>query len=236
MAPGTWALRYPAVRLDLQLNDQQVDLLEGGFDLAVRIATLEDSQLVARRLATARQVVCGSPECFARRGVPEHPDDLLRHDCIVYTYGHDGGKWRFRAPGAERDVLVPVNGPVHTNNGIVEKAEALGGLGLALLPTFYVAEELRSGALRAVLTHFPPSSSASTRCIPSARAQRRSCARSSISCGRRSRRRRGSRGSRSSWHEDAGWLLALCAARLLRAALIPASSPRVAFPGAPRYS
>lgn len=101
-------------------------------------------------------MICGSLQYFERRGVPEHPQDLLQHDCIVYTYGRDPGKWRFRAPGADEDLLVPVTGSVHTNNGIVEKTAALQGAGLALLPTFYVGDELRSGSLRAVLTHFPP--------------------------------------------------------------------------------
>jgi DNA-binding transcriptional LysR family regulator len=148
--------RFPAVRINLQVDDQQRDLVEEGFDLAIRIATLSDSQLIAQRLAPARQVVCGSPQYFAKRGIPEHPDDLLHHDCIVYTYGRDPGKWRFRAPDSDEDVVVPIQGPVHTNNGIVEKMVVLGGTGLALLPTFYVADELRSGRLQAVLTHFPP--------------------------------------------------------------------------------
>src|SRR5690606_32366419 len=106
-----------------------------------------DSQLVAQRLAPARQTVCGSPEYFSRRGVPNHPDELLEHDCIVYTYGRDRGKWRFRAPGADEDLLVPVNGAIHANNGIVEKIAAIHGAGLALLPTFYVGDELRDGTL-----------------------------------------------------------------------------------------
>lgn len=148
--------RYPAVRINLQLNDQQVDLVEEGFDMAVRIATLQDSQLVARRIAPSRQILCASPAYLAKRGVPQHPDDLIQHDCIVYTYGAEPGKWRFRAPGADTDTVVPINGPVHTNNGIVEKIAALDGVGLALLPSFYVGDEIRSGALRAVLTHFPP--------------------------------------------------------------------------------
>src|SRR5690606_24266991 len=114
------------------------------------------SQLVAQRIAAAPQVICGSPAYFARRGVPQHPEELLQHDCIVYTYGREPGKWRFRAPDAEEDLVVPVNGPIRTNNGIVEKIAALEGAGLALLPTYYVGEELRSGALVAVLKHFPP--------------------------------------------------------------------------------
>lgn len=155
LLPG-FVERYPAVRVNLQVDDQQRDIVEEGFDLAIRIATLSDSQLIARRLAPARQVVCGSPQYFRTHGIPEHPDDLLHHDCIVYTYGRDPGKWRFRAPEADEDLVIPVLGPVHTNNGTVQKIAALGSIGLALLPTFYVADELRSGRLQAVLTRFPP--------------------------------------------------------------------------------
>jgi DNA-binding transcriptional LysR family regulator len=88
LLPG-FVERYPAVRVNLQVDDQQRDIVEEGFDLAIRIATLSDSQLIARRLAPARQVVCGSPQYFRTHGIPEHPDDLLHHDCIVYTYGRD---------------------------------------------------------------------------------------------------------------------------------------------------
>lgn len=146
--------RYPAVRVDLQLNDQQVDIVAEGFDLAIRIATLDDSQLVAQRLAPVRSVVCASPDYLARRGAPETPQDLLQHDCIVYTYGRNPGKWRFQ--GDEGELLVPVNGPVQTNNGLVEKQLVLDGAGIALLPTFYVAPDLRSGALVTVLDRYPP--------------------------------------------------------------------------------
>jgi DNA-binding transcriptional LysR family regulator len=151
---GEFLGRYPAVRVDLQLNDQQVDIVAEGFDLAIRIATLEDSQLVAQRLAPVRSVVCASPAYLARRGAPETPQDLLQHDCIVYTYGRHPGKWRFR--GDEGELLVPVQGPVQTNNGLVEKQLVVDGVGLALLPTFYVAEELRRGTLVTVLDAHAP--------------------------------------------------------------------------------
>lgn len=148
--------RYPAVRLDLQLQDHQVDLVAEGFDLAIRIATMDDSQLVARRLAPARSVLCASPGYLERRGTPEQPDDLLQHDCLVYTNGRSPGKWRLRAPDGDGEIVVPVQGPVLTNNGLVEKFAALDGLGIVLLPTFYVADDLRNGLLRVVLPQYPP--------------------------------------------------------------------------------
>ena len=148
--------RYPAVRLDLQLQDQQVDIIADGFDLAIRIATLEDSQLVARRIAPAHLILCASPGYFERHRVPRTPQELLQHECIVYTYGRDPGKWRFRGSDDEPEIVVPVQGPVHTNNGLVEKQAALDGVGLALLPTFYVSQELSDGRLVAVPMQPPP--------------------------------------------------------------------------------
>jgi DNA-binding transcriptional LysR family regulator len=146
----------PGVRINLQLDDRQVDLVEEGFDLAIRVARLRDSTLVAQRLAPARQVVCASASYLEKHGEPERPEDLVRHDCIVYTYGQSPGKWRFKTAGNEEEIVVPVQGTLQTNNGMVERAAALDGLGLCLLPTFYIGDELRSGALRAVLTDFPP--------------------------------------------------------------------------------
>ncbi|MGQ0836195.1 MAG: substrate binding domain-containing protein [Gammaproteobacteria bacterium] len=148
--------RNPGVRVNLQLDDRQVDIIEEGYDLAIRVARLSDSALVAQRLAPARQVVCGSPAYLAKHGVPERPEDLVRHNCIVYTYGQSPGKWRFQPPKRGEEIVVPVQGSLQTNNGMVERAAALDGVGLCMLPTFYVGDELRSGALRAVLADCPP--------------------------------------------------------------------------------
>jgi DNA-binding transcriptional LysR family regulator len=148
--------RNPGVRLNLQLDDRQVDIVDEGYDLAIRVSRLADSQLVAQRLAPARQAVCGSPAYFEKHGVPERPEDLVHHECIVYTYGQSPGKWRFQARNGGDEIVVPVQGTLQTNNGIVERAAALEGLALCMLPTFYVGDELRSGALRAVLCDFPP--------------------------------------------------------------------------------
>lgn len=148
--------RNPGVRVSLQLDDRHVDIVEEGFDLAIRVARLTDSTLVAQRLAPARQAVCASPAYLEKHGVPERPEDLVHHNCIVYTYGQSPGKWRFQPPGAAEEIVVPVQGSLQTNNGIVERAAALDGVGLCMLPTFYVGDELRSGALRRVLADCPP--------------------------------------------------------------------------------
>lgn len=153
---GEFVTRYPQVRPELILDDRRVDIVDEGFDLAIRICELEDSNLVAVKLAPARHVVCGSPQYLARRGTPQSPDELIHHDCMVYTIGRTPGRWAFRRPGTRETLLVPVQGPMQSNNTLVSKAAALAGLGLVHLPTFYVGDELRAGALQPVLTKFVP--------------------------------------------------------------------------------
>ena len=143
---------YPDIRLDLTLNDRQLDLVEGGFDLGIRIAELADSSLIARRLAPVRLVVCGAPAYFERRGVPKKPRDLLQHNCLHYTYLSTRDSWRLQsARGRE---LVRVAGDFQSNNGDALQAAARAGLGLVQLPTFIVGADLRSGALRPVLQRY----------------------------------------------------------------------------------
>jgi len=140
---------HEGLRVELRLDDAIVDLIEGGFDCAVRIGELADSSLTARRLAPARRVVCGAPEYLERRGVPQTPDDLRRHDCLGYTYQASRAGWPF--VHGKRQRTVRIDGRLEANNGEVLRAAALAGLGLALLPTFIVGDDLRAGTLRPVL-------------------------------------------------------------------------------------
>ena len=141
--------RHPDVEIDLVLDDRFVDLLAEGFDVAVRIAELRDSSLVARRLCASRRVLCASPAYLARHGTPAAPDDLPAHRCIGYAYMASGCDWPFRARDGRR--LVRVRGPVMSNNGDVLRVLALDGCGIALLPTFLVSDDLHAGRLREVL-------------------------------------------------------------------------------------
>jgi len=119
---------YPEVRLDLTLQDQMVDLVREGVDVALRIGQLEDSSLVARRLAPARLVVCGAPAYFERHGTPRTPDDLKRHNCLGYAYAESPEIWRFS--GRDGEQAVQVSGNIRANNGEVLRAAAIDGLGL----------------------------------------------------------------------------------------------------------
>lgn len=152
-AVGEFLARYPEVRVDMVLEDRLVDVVEEGFDVAVRIARLSDSSLVARKLAPCRFVVCGSPAYLARHGAPERPEDLARHNCIQYTYQPNRNGWRLAT--ARGETVVRVDGNIRINNGDAQRALLLAGAGLAVLPTFIVGDDLRTGALRAVLPDVP---------------------------------------------------------------------------------
>ncbi len=142
--------RYPGVKVDLTLNDRVVDLVEEGFDLAIRIAANIDPGLVARRLTRARMAACASPDYLKKHGTPRSPDQLADHNCLTYAYSSVQGGWRFRRNGAER--TVPVSGNLHGNNGDILMNAAIEGLGAILLPTFLVYEALRRKQLVRILS------------------------------------------------------------------------------------
>jgi len=149
----TFLEAYPELSIDLVLNDRLVDLVDEGFDVGVRIAKLADSSLIARRVAPCRSLLCAAPSYLSAHGMPRDPDDLKNHQCLLYSYLADGQSWTFKAPGGP--LRVPVPSRLRVNNGSTLKAAALGGLGIALLPTFIAGDELRAGRLVAVLADWP---------------------------------------------------------------------------------
>ncbi len=145
--------RYPDVVVDLEMNDRFVDLVEGRFDVAVRIASLPASSLIAQRLAPARRVICASPSYLSAHGEPKTPDELKSHLCLFYSNLASGRDWRFvTRDGAPWHVTV--RGRLSANNGDALRVAAQRGLGLANLPTFIVGADLQSGALATVLDAF----------------------------------------------------------------------------------
>lgn len=141
---------HPDVAVELSLNDRRVDLVEEGYDLAIRIGVLEDSSLVARRLADCRMVVCAAPNYLARRGRPSTPDDLLEHDCLCYSYTFQGETWPLVGADGKRVAIRP-RGPLIANNGDALAVAAVSGMGIVLQPSFIVAPDLRAGRLERVL-------------------------------------------------------------------------------------
>lgn len=136
---------YPELRMEVQYSDRRVDLVDEGYDVAVRIGVLDDSSLIARRLGGTRLYVVGSPAYLERRGRPEAPTDLRGHDCLLFAYQQTGSTWVFREGGEEIPVRVSGRLVASAGEGLAEAARA--GLGLALLPDFLVADDLRSGRL-----------------------------------------------------------------------------------------
>lgn len=143
--------RHPDVRLELDFNDRQIDLMQEGFDLAIRIATLADSSLIARRLAPIRHLVCASPAYLATHGTPRVAADLVQHACLAYSNVRDPGLWNCHAPdGTPLQVRVPVR--LAASSGEFLLRAAIAGEGVVLLPTFYVCDALRAGQLQPILS------------------------------------------------------------------------------------
>lgn len=140
---------HPDVDVELTADDRLVDVVEGGYDLVIRVSRLEPSSLVARRLASDRVVVCGAPAYLARRGRPETPSELVDHDCLHYTLVAKNREWRF---GGRRDpVSVPVRSRFGCNDGDLLRRAAIAGVGLTILPYFFVARDVLEGRLELVL-------------------------------------------------------------------------------------
>jgi DNA-binding transcriptional LysR family regulator len=153
-AVAEFMTRYPDLRIELTLNDRFIDPLEEGVDVTVRIGALADSSLIARRLAPARRALVAAPDYLKRHGVPQTIKDLSRHRCLVY--GHMAAVHRWQLLDAGREVAVSVNSSLCSNNGEVLRAAALGGNGIANLPTFIVGPDIAAGRLLQVLPQHPP--------------------------------------------------------------------------------
>ncbi|MFZ5707343.1 MAG: LysR family transcriptional regulator [Pseudomonadota bacterium] len=141
---------YPEVVIDLHLSDERIDLIEQGFDIALRIGQLEDSALKARRLFPVRLPVVAAPSLLDRLGRPEHPRDLVRFPVFGYTHVRNPGRWHCRH-AVEGDYVVEIKGPVRANNGDVLIDALVAGMGIARAPDFMVWRELADGRLVEIL-------------------------------------------------------------------------------------
>ncbi|AQQ42278.1 MULTISPECIES: LysR family transcriptional regulator [Burkholderia] len=144
--------RYPRVDIDLVLTDHIVDIVSGGFDVAIRIAELNDSTLRSRRLCAVRRPLVASPAYLDRRGRPTHPRDIEQHVCLTYTNLPTPEHWRFRHPASGDEVGVSVRGRIRTNNADVILPALVGGHGLALQPEFLVWDAMQRGELEEVMS------------------------------------------------------------------------------------
>lgn len=155
-AIGAFQALYPEVRFDISASNRFVDLVEEGLDLAIRIGDLGNPNLIARKISSMHLVACASADYLKRNGTPQHPDELVKHNCFTYEYAPVKNQWRFQ-DSSQHEIKVRIEGTVHANNGEMLAAIAVAGAGIALEPDFIVKPLLESGALVEILPQFRPS-------------------------------------------------------------------------------
>ncbi len=144
LIPG-FLKRYPEVSIDLVLSDEKLDLIENGFDLAIRAGKLPDSSLVARKLSPLKSALCASPAYLKTHGHPRTPADLKRHNCLLYSYSQPVDEWGFKK--GSRESVVRVSGNYRVNNSEALRESLLKGIGIGRLPTFVAGPEIKKGRL-----------------------------------------------------------------------------------------
>jgi DNA-binding transcriptional LysR family regulator len=152
-AIAEFVARHPQMRFDIELSDRAVDLVDEGFDAALRIGKIGSQQLVGRKIGVTHLVCCASPAYLERHGVPQKPEDLVGHACLSYDHSPQKSVWPFRdAAGSDRSVRI--DGPVHANNGRFLVELALAGVAITIEPDFIVGPEVRAGRLVPLLQAF----------------------------------------------------------------------------------
>ena len=150
---STFTARYPNVEVQLEVTDRPIDLIEKGFDLAVRFGELPDNRINARRIMSNRRFLCASPAYLEKHGTPKKLEDLTKHRCIVHRQNDDAyGVWRFLIDG--RTEIVKVHGALSSNDGDIVQGWALDGQGIVIRSEWDVAKHLESGQLRRILPEF----------------------------------------------------------------------------------
>jgi DNA-binding transcriptional LysR family regulator len=150
---GVFLNKHPKVTLDVSLSDRSVDLVEDGFDLAIRVSRTPQPNLIARKLASTRMVLCASPKYLKKHGTPKRPQDLTGHDVISYSYWHTRDEWEFTGP--DGPISVKTHPRLHANSGDTCRAAALQHQGIIFQPSFLVYDDLRSGYLKEILPNYP---------------------------------------------------------------------------------
>jgi len=152
-AIASFAAEYPEVELDVSLDERFVDIVNEGFDLAVRIGSLKDTSLIARRMASCPFVICASPGYLKKQGTPKMPDDLAHHNVLAFTGNSGLHEWRYQDATGQHG-QVGLRGNFKSDSGDILCRAALEGVGIAILPVFYVAEHIKNQELHAVLSHY----------------------------------------------------------------------------------
>lgn len=145
---------YPDINVELILSDREADLAEEGLDLSFSVGELGDSSLIARKVASARMVVCASPEYLDKHGTPQRPEDLMDHSCLLFTPRFPWTEWQFNDNGT--DFTVKVSGCMKSNVGDTLRVGAIKGLGVIQQPTYMVGQDIKLGRLKVILQEFEP--------------------------------------------------------------------------------
>jgi DNA-binding transcriptional LysR family regulator len=157
-ALSEFVLRCPQVKLDVVLTNQRLDLLDNGFDVAIRLGNTEPPNLIARPLEDYTLTMCASPAYLARRGTPQKPEELADHDCLAFAYPA-GDEWRsvekqWRLSGPDGEIVVAVSGPMLINSSSGLHQAARTGMGVVMLPDALVDQDLREGKLVALMQDY----------------------------------------------------------------------------------
>jgi len=151
-AVARFLAHYPDISVDLRLTDRFVDLVDEGVDLAIRISELADSSLISRRLGPARIVACAAPPYLEQHGLPDHPHDLVNHDCIIDTNFQGANQWPFKI--GKKRVSVKVSGRFSVNSAQSSRAMVIAGAGIGLVPAYAIAEDIKKQNAVMVLEAF----------------------------------------------------------------------------------
>jgi DNA-binding transcriptional LysR family regulator len=143
---------YPELQIQLILSDEQIDPVQDGFDVTLRIADLESSSLIARKIVPIQRLICASPDYLAKHGTPGHPSDLRSHSLLTYGFLLTGNQWKLT--GKDGDHWIQPKWTLCANNAEVLRDAAIKGRGIALLPSFLAAEALREKALHSFLPEY----------------------------------------------------------------------------------
>jgi DNA-binding transcriptional LysR family regulator len=146
--------KFPDVSTEIELSNRIPDLVEDGIDLAFHVGELEDSTFVARKIASARRVICASPYYLKQNGTPHMPDDLSKHNCMIYAPRVALTEWEFINKSEKKKIKV--SGDIQCNDGDALRTAAIQGCGIAQLPTYMVGLDIQSGRLNALLEEYEP--------------------------------------------------------------------------------
>ncbi len=155
-AIADFARLHPQVKFDISLSDQQVDLIEEGLDLAIRVGELGSQNMVTRPIGKARMMVCAAQSYLDANGIPGIPAELVKHQCLTYAYASDNNAWRFTSQDDKGIISVRVTGVVHSNNGLLLRELAAQGMGITMAPDFILQVGVDDGRLVEVLKDRTP--------------------------------------------------------------------------------